>query len=76
MNKKHKHNEEILPEYDFSNGIRGKYTKQFEAGTNIIVLAPDVAKNFPDSNIVNETLRAIAKIAQHYTVQGTQPSSI
>jgi len=55
---------EILSEYDFSNGIRGKYAKAFAKGTNIIVLAPDVMKNFPDSNVVNVTLRAIAKIAQ------------
>ena len=55
--------EKILPEYDFSKGVRGKYSKQFKAGTNVIVLAPDVAKNFPDSDSVNETLRAVAKIA-------------
>ena len=55
--------EKILPEYDFSKGTRGKYAKQFKAGTNMIVLAPDVAKNFPDSEAVNETLRAVAKIA-------------
>jgi hypothetical protein len=60
---KHKRNKEILHEYDFSKGIKGKYAKQFRAGTNIIVLAPDVAKVFPDSEAVNETLRAVAKIA-------------
>ncbi len=53
---------EMLPEYDFSKGIRGKYAKKFAEGTNIIVLAPDVLKNFPDSNSVNETLRAVTKI--------------
>ena len=53
----------MLPEYDFSKGIRGKYARQYATGTNIIVLAPDVAKIFPNSDIVNETLRAIAKIA-------------
>ena len=60
---KHKQNKETLPEYDFSKGIHGKYAKQFKAGTNIIVLAPDVAKIFRDSEAVNETLRAVAKIA-------------
>ena len=54
----------IIPEYDFSSGIRGKYAKRFEDGTNIIILAPDVVKDFPDSYSVNETLRAIAKIAK------------
>ena len=60
---KHKQNKEMLTEYDFSKGIHGKYAKQFKAGTNIIVLAPDVAKMFPDSDSVNETLRAMVKIA-------------
>ena len=53
----------LLSEYDFNNGIRGKYAKRFKEGTNVVVLAPDVIKNFPDSDAVNETLRAIAKIA-------------
>lgn len=60
---KKKSNSTPQPEYDFSKGTRGKYVSQFTEGTNIVVLAPDVMKNFPDSNSVNETLRAIAKIA-------------
>ena len=44
--------------------VLGKYSKQFAEGTNLVVLAPDVLKNFPDSDSVNETLRAILKIAQ------------
>lgn len=60
---KHKQDKEMLPEYDFSKGVRGKYAKQFVQGTNIVMLAPDVAKIFHDSESVNETLRAVAKIA-------------
>jgi hypothetical protein len=52
----------MLPEYNFSKGIRGKYARKYAAGTNIIVLAPDVAKDFSNSIVVNETLRALAKI--------------
>lgn len=52
----------MLNEYDFSKGTRGKYAKCFKAGTNIIVLEPDVAKIFPDSAAVNEMLRAVAKV--------------
>ena len=52
---------DIAPEYDFENGIRGKYAKKFAEGSNIILLAPDVLKDFPDSNSVNKTLRAISK---------------
>ena len=53
----------MLPEYDFNGGVRGKYSKKFKKGTNIIVLAPDVLLNFPDSDSVNETLRTIVKLA-------------
>ena len=56
--------EDILPEYDFISGTRGKYAKRFAKSTNIVVLEPDMAKIFHDSESVNETLRAIAKIAQ------------
>ena len=50
-------------EYDFSNGIRGKYAKLYAKGTNIIVLDPDVAKVFKNSKEVNSILRSLAKIA-------------
>ena len=53
----------MLAEYDFGKGKRGKYAKQYAAGTNLIVLAEDVAKYFKNSDVVNETLRAVAKIA-------------
>ena len=54
----------MKPEYDFSKGTRGKYAKRFSKGTNLVVLAPDVAKAFPNSDTVNETLRALTKIAK------------
>ena len=46
-------------EYDFSGGIRGKYAARFRAGTNLVVLDPDVAATFRDSQSVNRALRAI-----------------
>ena len=54
----------MLPEYDFSSGVRGKYAKKYAKGTNLVLLAPDVAAVFPDSDSVNETLRLIAKLIQ------------
>ena len=54
---------EMRAEYDFSGGERGKYAKRFAEGTNIIILDPDVAELFPDSQTVNEVLRALSKIA-------------
>jgi hypothetical protein len=51
-------------EYDFSKGVRGKYTQQFREGTNIVVLAPEVAEMFPDSAAVNDALKALVQIAK------------
>jgi len=55
---------EMLDEYDFSQGVVGKYAKQYAEGTNIVLLDPDVAKVFPNSEAVNQALRAIAQIIQ------------
>ena len=54
-------NSEMRGEYDFSKGSRGKYAKRFASGTNIVILSPDVAEAFPDSESVNEALRASMK---------------
>lgn len=56
---------EMLEEYDFSGGVRGKYAARFAAGANVVVLDPDVAEVFPDSESVNQALRALAGIIQH-----------
>ena len=53
--------EEMLPEYDFSKGVRGKYAARFAEGTNLVLLAPDVAKVFSNSDAVNRALRAVIK---------------
>ena len=59
-----KEDDEMLGEYDFSQGEVGKYAKQYAEGTNIVLLDPDVAKVFPNSDAVNQALRAIAQIIQ------------
>ncbi len=53
---------ELLDEYDFSSGVRGKYAKRYKKGSNIVVLDPDVAKVFSDRESVNQSLRALAEI--------------
>ena len=57
-------NSEILDEYDFSKGIRGKYAQRYAAGSNVVVISPDMAELFPDSESVNEALRMLTKIAR------------
>jgi hypothetical protein len=51
---------EMRPEYDFSEGERGKYARRFQEGTNVVVLEPDVAAAFPTSEAVNAALRKVA----------------
>jgi len=60
--KKISKNDEMLPEYDFSKGVRGKYAKRYEKGTNIVMIEPDVYKYFPDQKSVNDALRSLAEI--------------
>ncbi len=55
---------EMLEEYDFSDGVRGKYAARFAKGSQVVVLDPDVAEVFSDSESVNRALRAIVGIIQ------------
>jgi hypothetical protein len=69
MKKKRKRSchSDMLPEYDFSKGVRGKYAKRYAEGTNVVLLASDVAAYFPDAEAVNDALRALVQIAQRST---------
>ncbi len=54
--------DELRREYDLSKlkgGVRGKYTARDRAGTNLVLLSPDVAKCFPDEQSVNRALRTL-----------------
>jgi hypothetical protein len=64
---KAKRDPDMLAEYDFSQGMRGKYAQRYLEGTNIVVLSPDVAEYFPDSEAVNAALRALIDIARKIT---------
>ena len=48
---------EMREEYDFSQGVRGKYAERFRKGSNVVVLDPDVAAEFPTPESVNKALR-------------------
>ena len=54
--------DEILPEYSLKGGTRGKYADRYAQGTNLVLLDPDVADVFPDTESVNHALRALAAI--------------
>jgi len=55
---------EMREEYDFSQGVRGKYAERFSKGSNVIVLDPDVAEVFGDPQAVNDALRTLARSAR------------
>ncbi|PHS38710.1 MAG: hypothetical protein COB07_07745 [Sulfurovum sp.] len=57
-------NDEMLEEYDFSNGVRGKYVKAYKEGVNVIKLDKDISKFFPDAKSVNEALRMLIKLVK------------
>ena len=59
--------DELRAEYDFSQvsgGVRGKYAKRYQQGTNLVPLAPDVAAAFPSAKAVNEALRLLMELAK------------
>jgi hypothetical protein len=49
--------DDMRPDYDFSQGKRGKYSDRFEKGSNVVVLDPDVAAEFTTRDEVNKALR-------------------
>lgn len=62
MSKKPDQDEpEMRAEYDFTDGVRGKYAERFARGSNVIVLDADVAEVFRDPKAVNSALRLLAQ---------------
>jgi hypothetical protein len=53
---------DMLEEYDFSEGVRGKYAKRYAKGANVVLIDPDVAEFFPNHDTVNDALRSLIRI--------------
>ena len=61
--------DELRPEYDLhellKGGVRGKYAERYRAGTNLVLLAPDVAKAFANNaEAVNKALRLVIQLTK------------
>jgi hypothetical protein len=60
--------DELRPEYDLKKllqgSARGKYVERYRAGTNLVLLEPDVARAFPDEKAVNEALRLVMQLSK------------
>ena len=53
---------DLLEEYDFSQGVQGKYAKRYAAGTNVVLLDRDIAEAFPTDEAVNTALRLVIQL--------------
>ena len=65
--KKREARDGLRREYDLSKlkgGVRGKYAARYRAGTNLVLLSPDVAAYFPDEQAVNTALRGLIRVAK------------
>ena len=56
--------DEMRPEYDIRGGVRGKYRERDRQGTKVVLLEPDVAAVFHDSESVNRALRMLIAVAR------------
>jgi len=62
--------DEMRPEYDLRGGVRGKFFAEYQKGTNVVLLDPDVAKEFRDSEAVNRALRQF--VDEHPSARATK----
>ena len=52
--------DELRKDYPASlikSGTRGKYAERYAAGTNVVLIDPDLREHFRDSKAVNRALR-------------------
>ena len=67
-----KNKDDLRPEYDLSqlkDGVRGKYYREATAKTNLVLIEPELATLFPDTESVNRALRLLADTAQSATAK-------
>ncbi|MHC9543775.1 MAG: hypothetical protein AB9903_30040 [Vulcanimicrobiota bacterium] len=60
--KKTGNDPDMLDEYDFSKGKRGRYAERYAEGANVVVIDPDLIEFFPDHDSVNDALRNLTEI--------------
>ena len=75
MNPKQNVKAEMLFEYDFLDGVRGKYVERLANRKNVIVLEPGVAEVFTDSESVNQALRGLLPVIQKQAEKTQNPRS-
>jgi hypothetical protein len=72
--RKNKANDDLRPEYDLGKllkgGVRGKYAKRYYAGTNLVLLDPDVRKAFRSERAINKALRLVIQLRKMESYKG------
>jgi hypothetical protein len=73
-------NDELRPEYDMKQllqgAVRGKYAKRYAEGTNLVLLADDVAEAFPNAEAVNEALRLVLRLSKRPATEEKRPTAV
>jgi hypothetical protein len=73
-------NDELRPEYDMKQllqgAVRGKYAKRYAEGTNLVLLADDVAEAFPTAEAVNEALRLVLHLSKIPAAEEKRPTAV
>ena len=58
--------DELRPEYDLTEllkgSVRGKYAKRYEAGTNLVLIEPEIHNVFKTEKAVNDALRLVLEL--------------
>ena len=66
--------DEMRPEYDFSKAVRGKHFRAYQAGSNVVLLEPDLVDAFPDSASVNQALRMLVRLSRSKALSDRRPN--
>ena len=71
--KKMPNEPDLLEEYDFRGGVRGKYAREYREGAKVMTMDPDVLPYFPDAEAVNSALRGLAAIIRAHETNHSSP---
>jgi hypothetical protein len=76
MKKAKSKSDEVRREYrrsDFKKLERGKYYARVTESSNVVVLDPEVAAVFPNSDAVNKALHSLVEVVEAATSAPSQP---
>ena len=68
MKKQTELDDELRTEYDLNTLLKdggvGRYAARYNAGTNLVLLEPAVAKAFPNEKAVNDALKLVIRLTK------------